>query len=137
MISSLELTVVSPQFVMENNAETVKIWKQMAHDAIDLGEDGWESAQRFLDLLETPSTANDVWTFACTLNLALSACAYQLPIDDRDAHDTLQALVKKHACLGWILAQERPTIGLEEINVELTGEALDQANARLNTVLDF
>ena len=98
---------LSPQYVMQANADTVKLWQEMAEHR------------------------NTLWTFASILNLAFGATAFQVPLDETASRDTFQSLVQQHPELAWIFGHERALFDFQDINPDLDGQALEQAQVRL------
>jgi hypothetical protein len=122
---------LSPQYVMQANADTVKLWQEMAEVMAQAGGQDAEQARRFLVFFETPEHRNTLWTFASILNLAFGATAFQVPLDETASRDTFQSLVQQHPELAWIFGHERAMFDFQDINPDLDGQALEQAQLRL------
>lgn len=122
---------LSPQYVMQANADTVKLWQEMAEGMAQAGGQDAEQARRFLVFFETPEHRNTLWTFASILNLAFGATAFQVPLDEAASRDTFQSLVQQHPELAWIFGHERAMFDFQDINPDLDGQALEQAQLRL------
>ena len=122
---------MSPQYVMQANADTVKLWQEMAEVMAQAGGQDAEQARRFLVFFETPEHRNTLWTFASILNLAFGATAFQVPLDETASRDTFQSLVQQHPELAWIFGHERALFDFQDINPDLDGQALEQAQVRL------
>ncbi len=122
---------LSPQYVMQANADTVKLWQEMAEVMAQAGGQDAEQARRFLVFFETPEHRNTLWTFASILNLAFGATAFQVPLDETASRDTFQSLVQQHPELAWIFGHERALFDFQDINPDLDGQALEQAQVRL------
>lgn len=122
---------LSPQYVMQANADTVKLWQEMAEVMAQAGGQDAEQARRFLVFFETPEHRNTLWTFASILNLAFGATAFQVPLDETASRDTFQSLVQQHPELAWIFGHERAMFDFQDINPDLDGQALEQAQVRL------
>ena len=122
---------LSPQYVMQANADTVELWQEMAEVMAQAGGQDAEQARRFLVFFETPEHRNTLWTFASILNLAFGATAFQVPLDETASRDTFQSLVQQHPELAWIFGHERALFDFQDINPDLDGQALEQAQVRL------
>ena len=122
---------ISPQHVMQVNADTVKLWQEMAEGMAQSGGDEAQPARDFLAFLQVPEHRDLLWTFASTLNLVFGALAFQVPVDDPQMRTTFLELTAKHPELAWILEHERNLFDFQDINPDLQGEALAKAQQAL------
>lgn len=122
---------IAPQYLMEANADTILLWREMAEEMATQGGETADQARRFQLFCDDAAHRNDLWRFATTLNLALGACAYQVPADDDDGRQVIAEMTQAHPELAWILRIERDGFDFREINPDLSDEALDQAKKRL------
>lgn len=100
-----------------------------------MAQQGNEQAQAIFEMTQAEEGLRAVWEFVATINAALASCAFELPFDDLQSAKSLANLVDQYPQLQWAVDQHRENFPLNDLNEDLEGMALENANARLEAWL--
>lgn len=116
------------QSLITNNTIAAQLWME---EAANLASQGHEQARAVVELAATEQGQRALWELTTHLDLAIAACAFGLPADDQGSRQALLDLVATHPSTRWVIEQHLEDLPLDEVNEQLSGSDLTQANARL------
>ena len=117
------------QTLIDNNTQAAQQWLEDARLGAQAGD---EDARALVALTETDEGKRALWAATCHIDLAIASCAFELPHEeDGNSNGALAELVRAHPPIRWLIEQHRVEFPLDDVNEDLHGQALADANARL------
>lgn len=120
------------QSLITTNTIAARLWME---EAANLASQGHEQARAVVDMGNTEQGQRALWELTTHIDLAIAACAFDLPAADEESREALLAVVAAHPQTRWVIDQHQEDLPLDEVNEALSGARLEHAKARLDAWL--
>lgn len=116
------------QSLIQTNTRAAQAWVDKVRQEAQSGN---ARAKAVLEMTHDEDGKRAIWAFVSLINLALAACAMELPVDEEDSKKKLADVIERFPQLGWGIEDHLAEFPLEDLNEDLTGASLVRARDRL------